>query len=234
MNMIKLNCPSCNGSLEIPDNLGVAHCMYCGTRILLQKTDSEQEKKVLEHYIELKKVAIDGNNYEEALRYCNSILEIDPNNIEAWIHKAISVCHLQTSEKDRYHEAMEYLKKAEQIAPDNNRIEEVRKELTYKQGNWLCKLGVNEFNFGQKQYDSIQAESFLDISRAEKDARAISREAHIKGMTYFLEASSCIPDDPQILRNIADAAKKVHWIDWSPQVHEKIEMYNSLLAKNRN
>ncbi|KAF0106846.1 MAG: hypothetical protein FD146_2204 [Anaerolineaceae bacterium] len=234
MNMIKLNCPSCNGKLELPDNLGVAHCMYCGTKILLQQSDSDQEKKDLARYIELKKVAIDANNFEEALQYCNSILEIDPKNIEAWIHKAVSTFYLTTNKKNRYDEAIEYLKKAAQIAPDNSRIEDVRNELTYKQGMWLSKLGVDEFNLGQKLYDSIQARSFIDIARAERDARAISREHHIAAMNYFMAASTCIPDDLQILRNIADGAKAIHWIDWSTQVHAKIERYNSLLAQGKN
>ena len=88
--MIKLNCPSCNGSLELPDNLGVAHCMYCGTKILLQQTDNEHERKSLERLIELKNVAIDANNMAEAIQYCNSILEIDPKNVEAWVDKAIT------------------------------------------------------------------------------------------------------------------------------------------------
>ncbi len=233
MNMITLNCPSCGGKLELPDNLGVAHCMYCGTKILLQQTDNEYERKSLERLIELKKVAIDANNVAEALQYCNSILEIDPKNIETWIDKAISVFRLSTVEKLRYGEAMEYLKKAEQIAPDNSRIGEVRKELTCKQGNMLNELGIVEFNNGTKLYESIQPKHFLDVARATDDAKAISIVHYTKGMAYLLAASDCLPDDMQILKNIAEAVRVKDWVTWSPNVYAKVEMYKLLLAKGR-
>ena len=233
MNMIKLNCPSCNGSLELPDNLGVAHCMYCGTRILLQKTDSEHERKALERLIELKNVAVGADNFVEALQYCNSILEIEPKNVEAWIDKAISAFCQTTVEKQRYYEAMEYLKKAEQIDPNNSQIKEVREKLTFKQGNFLNGLGVNEFNYGGELYNSIQPEHFLDIARATKDAKAISLGHYIKGMEYLMAASVCLPDDMQILKNIADGVKFKDWVDWSPEVYAKADMYKSLHAKGR-
>ena len=233
MKMIKLNCPSCNGNLELPNNLSVAHCMYCGTKILLQQTDTENEIKRLERLIELLKVAIDANNFVEALQYCNSILEIDPKNVDTWIDKAISTYCLSTLEKQRYAEAIEYLNKAVQIAPNNSRIEEVREKLTIKQGNFLNGLGVAEINLGSELYDSVQPEHFLDVARATDDAKAISFEHYTKGMLYLSAASDFLPDDMQILKNIAETVRAQDWITWDPKVYAKVEMYKSLLDKGK-
>ena len=233
MNMIKLICPSCNGSLELPDNLGVAHCIYCGTKILLQKSDSKNESKNLERLIELKNVAICANNFVEGLQYCNSILEIDSKNVDAWIDKAISVFCLTTVEKQRFYEGWEYLKQAEQLDPNNSRIDEVRENLTFKQGNFLNSLGLIEVNYGTDLYNSVQPEHFLDIARAEKDAKTLSREHYIKGVDLFMEASEVLPDDLQIIINIAEAINVAHWIDWSPRVYGKAKMLNSILVKGK-
>jgi tetratricopeptide (TPR) repeat protein len=163
MNMIKLNCPSCNGKLELPDNLGVAHCMYCGTKILLEQNANENESITLEHYIELKNVALKAKNYEEALQYCNSILEIDPKNVYAWIDKAVSTFY-HITDQNSYEKSREYLKKAEQIAPGDSRIEEVRKKLAYDNGIWLYNRGIKHFNQGQDIFDSTEKTQSLGIA----------------------------------------------------------------------
>lgn len=38
--LIPAICPSCGASLQLPDNLTKAHCMYCGTEVLVQRGGS--------------------------------------------------------------------------------------------------------------------------------------------------------------------------------------------------
>jgi tetratricopeptide (TPR) repeat protein len=227
MDMIKLNCPSCNGALELPDNLGIAHCMYCGTKILLRHNDNKDDEKTIERLIELRKVAIEANNFVEALGYCNSILEIDPKNDDAWIDKAISVFCLTTLEKQRYSESMEYLNKASLINPANERIEEVREKIISKQTHMLNELGINEFNCGHDLYCSVQQEHFLDGPRAEREAKSLSLGHYLKGMDYFMEALSIQPENMEILKNIATCVSVRGWVDWSPKVREAARKFNS-------
>ena len=104
--LLKLNCPSCGGALELPDNLAVAHCMYCGGKVLLDQDSVVRETRDLQRYVELCRVAIEAKNHEEAIGYCNHILEIDPHNIEGWINKAVSTFWLTTGAHNRYDEAM--------------------------------------------------------------------------------------------------------------------------------
>src|SRR5271157_2919356 len=119
--MIKLTCPSCGGMLELPDNLDVAHCMYCGTKIILEQSDMPKEKQALGRYKELCRIALESKNYNDAIKYCNNILEIDPRDVDAWIDKATTTFWLSTGEISRYDEAMGYLKRAAQLAPANKR-----------------------------------------------------------------------------------------------------------------
>jgi len=59
------------GSLNFPENLEVVHCMYCGTKILLQDEEMPKRKQNLKRFIELSKVALQAKNNEEAITYCN-------------------------------------------------------------------------------------------------------------------------------------------------------------------
>ncbi|MDE3090690.1 MAG: zinc ribbon domain-containing protein, partial [Chloroflexota bacterium] len=151
--LIKLNCPSCGGALELPNNLTVAHCIYCGGKVLLDQDGVVSERRDLERYIELCRVAVEAKNNTEAIEYCNRILEIDPKNVEAWINKAVSTFQQTTGAHNRYDEAMEYLTKASQIAPDDGRIAEARKELTRQQAQWYNYLGNQQWEMAQKTYN---------------------------------------------------------------------------------
>ena len=35
--LIPAVCPQCGGELKVPEHLKVAHCMYCGTKIIIEK-----------------------------------------------------------------------------------------------------------------------------------------------------------------------------------------------------
>jgi predicted RNA-binding Zn-ribbon protein involved in translation (DUF1610 family) len=37
VNLIPAICPSCGASLEFPEDLEKAHCMYCGTQVVIDK-----------------------------------------------------------------------------------------------------------------------------------------------------------------------------------------------------
>ena len=221
---ITLLCPSCNGQLELPDNLGVAHCMYCGTKILMQQPDTPNEKVAIQRYKELCKTVLESKNYTEAIQYSNSILELDPKDVDAWTDKATATFWLTSFKNNRYDEAMEYLKKAAQLSPTNNRIFEVRLNLTHEQAMWYNVLGVKNSEFAAKTWNS-----FIQISAAR--AAEESKEYFISAMEYFLKASYYAPDDEVILENIRECSKQNPYIEWSNNVIEKIKTLN--LIKNK-
>ena len=115
--MQKLNCPSCGGQLEISESLEIAHCMYCGTKILLQEQEASDEEVQIELYKELSNNALLAENYDEAIQYCNQVLEIDPKDVDSWITKAVTTLWLPQYSFG-YDEAMNYLNKAYDEAMD--------------------------------------------------------------------------------------------------------------------
>jgi DNA-directed RNA polymerase subunit RPC12/RpoP len=94
--MLKLACPTCGANLELPDQLDVAHCMYCGSKIILRAENVLNEIVNVKRFSELADVAIQAKNYEDAIKYSNSVLEIDTQNIEAWLTKAEAAFWLST------------------------------------------------------------------------------------------------------------------------------------------
>jgi tetratricopeptide (TPR) repeat protein len=221
---ITLLCPSCNGQLELPDNLGVAHCMYCGTKIILQPLDTPKEKLAIQRYKELCSTAIKSKNYTEVIQYCNSILELDPKDIDIWIDKATATFWLTSFNNNRYDEAMEYLKKAAQLSPANNRIFEVRSNLTHEQAIWYNVLGIKKCEIATMTWNN-----YIQISAIR--AAEESKEYFVSAMEYFLTASYYAPDDVVILENIEHCSKQNRYIEWSNNVIEKIKTLN--LIKNK-
>ncbi len=106
--------------------MDVAHCLYCGTKILIRENSGK-----IKNYIELSKIALDAKNYQEAIEYCNKVLEIDSNNADAWIDKAISTFYLPSfykSDEDTLDEAISYLMKAYSLTPEDKRISNLARD----------------------------------------------------------------------------------------------------------
>jgi len=230
--LLKLNCPSCGGALELPDNLIVAHCIYCGGKVLLDQDSIVRETRDLQRYGELCRVALEAKNHKEAIEYCNRILEIDPRNVEAWIYKAVSTFWLTTGAHNRYDEAMEYLAKASQIAPDDGRIAEARKELTSEQAQWYNYLGNQQWEMAQKRY-KIEYEYYKRLAYVwpGHNAKVASSEYATKAMEFYLQALNFAPDDTDILQNISDVAKFYDVVVWKESVNAKIRRLELLRAK---
>ncbi|MGB8644118.1 MAG: hypothetical protein WCF84_02695 [Anaerolineae bacterium] len=230
MKLIKLNCPACAGTLELPDNLTVAHCIYCGNKILLDQDGLIQERRDIERYIELCKVAVEAKNHNEVIRYCNLILEIDPKNIDAWINKAVSTFWLTTGANNRYDEAIEYLNKAAQLAPDgDDRVNAAKKELTLSQALWYNHLGTESWNSALRSYN-IFYNSRLYV-HPDEAAQERSQESAIKAVNYYLKASNFAPDHITILKNIETVVEKYFIVKWNQIVLDKLDVLDMLRAK---
>lgn len=223
--MIKLTCPSCNGSLELPDDMNVAHCLYCGTRILLNE---DKNTSNIQQYIKLSKVALDAKNYDEAIEYCNKALEIDFNNIDAWVDKALATFWLTTVADHKYKEAMSYLEKAESISPNEERIIVAINMIKDSYALWLNSLGKNEFNRAQEIYKSrhnmVRVPRFNLMSVAMSAvgkigdfsaAKEVSKPVFISAMNLYIQAATIRPINITILNNINECARTADWIQWS-------------------
>lgn len=106
--MIRLNCPSCGGELSLPDSLSIAHCMFCGAKILLDEIKNTPNINY-ENYIELADSAIKAENYKEALEFINSALIANPKNSKLWLNKAVCISNLFPYDYSRNKEVALYL-----------------------------------------------------------------------------------------------------------------------------
>ncbi len=226
--MISLNCPSCGSQLELPNSLDIAHCMYCGTKILLRDSDANRERVNLKRYKELSKAAMDAKNYEETIRYTNKILEINLNDVDAWIEKAVATFWLSTRENNRYSEAIIYLKKAEEINPDETRIRQAMEDVTKLQSVLLNKLGIDADAKGKEIYKIWDKSDLKNMDRARRE----SAKSFYEAMDYFITASDYCPTDMAILENIERLAKTTGWLMWENNVREKRNSLRMLKKKS--
>lgn len=84
MNFKAAVCHFCNREIQIPTDVAVPSCPYCGHEF---KQEVAAPLATLSTLLGLARTALAAQNLEEALVYFNRVLESDPNNSEAWMGK---------------------------------------------------------------------------------------------------------------------------------------------------
>lgn len=229
-----LKCPSCGSVMGKPDHTGLVQCSYCGTAITYHPPTAKIEQKNVERLLEICNSSLEGKNYDETLQYANKVLEIDPENINAWINKAIATFWFSTAAKGRFDEALGYLKKAEKSNPNDERIIQVRKELTQHQAEWQVYLGNEKIIRG----DELQSQTLHEYTSGALDsiasiARAHNRkmECYNEALNYYILAASYVPNDINILKSFEDLAKREKRYYQNSVVNQKIRLLQILRAK---
>ncbi|MBV6449989.1 MAG: hypothetical protein MHPDNHAH_00707 [Anaerolineales bacterium] len=227
---VVLKCPSCGSVMGKPDHTGLVQCGYCGTAITYHPPVEKIERRNIERFLEMCKSALDGSNYDEALQYANKILEIDPENFDAWVNKAIASYWLTTKANNRFDEAMGYLLKAEKIDPANPVIETTRKSLMENQCRWYTYLGdqADEQSARIIEIYSSTADSLF----GHMEAKEHCQEYVIEAMNYYFLASNYDSHDLTPLYKMRDLAKFGNWINWSPEIKYKISSLERIEQKN--
>ena len=98
---VPAQCPSCGGALQVPDNREKVLCMYCGTTIMLyQKGNSTTARTShITHLLNSARTELQRQNSAKAYNYFQQAVEEDPQNIEAWLGRAVS-CLKRVDELD--------------------------------------------------------------------------------------------------------------------------------------
>lgn len=116
-------CPNCGGELQLPDNKQKVKCMYCGSDILVQEAVSAAAGPKVENLMGLARTAATASNHKEAYDYYTKVLELQPENCEAWFGKGESAGWLSDLNNFRFSEMSACFNKAIEFAPEDKQQE---------------------------------------------------------------------------------------------------------------
>jgi tetratricopeptide (TPR) repeat protein len=217
--MKTLSCPSCGGELTLPEGLTVAHCMYCGRKLVLDDMGSARERQQVTRLEELCKVALEARNYDDLAKYADQVLELDPRDASGWIYKAHVAFARSSAQDDRSEEANKYLKKAAEAAPSDERIAQV---LT-TWGPVICQLyldaGVEYMN---RSFNAIFQMAWGQV-----------RQYKILAMQCNLKALHFAPQDRIVailraMQGLVQHQTKQDYVDYGPEVQAHLRGLDAL------
>lgn len=104
MSFVPTQCPSCLKSIQIPLDLRISKCMYCGADVPADSVSTAAPSVTLGNLLGMARTASLANNIVEAESYFNRVLELDPRNSEAWLGKGKSAAWQSTISNIRINE----------------------------------------------------------------------------------------------------------------------------------
>ena len=143
-------CPSCAGALQLPDNVEFVKCMYCGVSVVVRDAIQQAAAANLKNWLVLANAAAEAGNHAEAYDYYTRILEVDPQNSEAWAGKAAAAGWMSTLASFRFPEMLAGFRKAVEYADPDQRSE-LKRVVALRIGNIvdacyrLSRQHLNEF-----------------------------------------------------------------------------------------
>lgn len=105
-------CPSCGGSLQVPDDRLTVNCMYCGASVIVREAIQAAVQASIPNLLRLARTAALSGNHREAYDYFTKVLEYDSHNCEAWAGKAEAAGWQSGPNAFRIHEMINYFSNA--------------------------------------------------------------------------------------------------------------------------
>ncbi len=186
-------CPACKKDIQVPDEVEVSICMYCGQKILLKVIEQVNVGPTLKNLLGLARTADISGNAAEAEIYYNRVLEIDPSISEAWFGKGKSAGWQSSIKNMRFNEVLTSFGHAIGSASENERPEVISNCLIE-----INKLVVTLYAMARKhmlEYVALKNTWVEYLSQ-------------VNQMLTMLEtASSWLPTDKLTLENIVHLCK---------------------------
>ena len=138
--MKQLVCEMCGGTDLVKDG-GVFVCQTCGCKYSIEEArkmmvegtvevtgtvrvdDSAKKQEQIDNYLEMAKSALEGQDIEGVVSYCDRILEIDRDNYEAWVLRAKAAGWGSTLKDIKIPQALTAAKRAVNLAPDSKKYD---------------------------------------------------------------------------------------------------------------
>jgi len=138
--IIKFQCPSCGGSLEI-ESIEETKCKYCGTiSIIIPPVKSnldnlniaEDQLGKLKNILFVIEQSITAGNFKEAYDFCNKGLEINASLGSLWENKAICAYWLEQTDNlisTDAREILTFLNAAKKVDPNSKSFQSVAEKI---------------------------------------------------------------------------------------------------------
>lgn len=179
--MKRLTCEMC-GSTDLVKQDGVFVCQTCGCKYSIEEarkmmiegtvevtgTVKVDNSVSIENYINLAESALKGENGQSALEYTNKALEIDPQNVKAWILQMRTFEKVAQLTNPRTSEVIAAGKNAVQYAKNEERETVERQVYSYylDYAMTLLRVATNELNDNQRVRDVYKRLSNASIANA--------------------------------------------------------------------
>lgn len=138
--MKQLTCEMC-GSTDLLKQDGVFVCQTCGCKYSVEEAkkmmvegtvevtgtvkvdDTDQKNEQIENYLAMARTALESEDTEIAVSYCDRVLEIDRDSYEAWTLKAKVAGWGSTLANIKVPQALTAAKRAVNLAPDSQKYD---------------------------------------------------------------------------------------------------------------
>jgi tetratricopeptide (TPR) repeat protein len=221
MDVRTLKCPSCGGDLTLPRTLKVAHCIYCGSQLVLEPTETATNEQQITRYERLGEIALEAGNYADLSQYAEKILGLDTQNASGWIYKAHVMFARSVLGIDSVEEAKHYLRMAAQIAPKDERVTQTLEK-------WGRVLGVCQADTVEEHL--VQLRSAMDddeISRVHECA-VLTAQSCIEALQYAQNEAEAVA----VLEFLSGMVGGSTWIRWGSTVQRQLEARRAIQSRH--
>ena len=187
--MQALVCDLCGGKLVMGTG-GTATCDSCGMSYSMERMKEKIQEiqgivridhsPMIDNYLQMAQTALEADNKGEAETYANKIIEIDPENYQAWLIKGKSAGWQSTLQNPRFSEIVTGFAKALQYAPEEEK-------------DALAQDAKDEIKSMSQALISLRAERFIKWPDKEETEGFLSDIAEIlKTMAGFLTQTGLV------------------------------------------
>ncbi|MDQ3920162.1 MAG: hypothetical protein M3348_16990 [Acidobacteriota bacterium] len=181
-------CPNCGGSLQLPDSLKTAKCIYCGSDITVRDAINAAGVSP-ENLLKRAAFAAEAGNYQEAYDYFTRVLEYEPRNHVALLGKAEAAARLSPPSRFRAEELIRGVAEAVASAPAGSKGNVERRA-----AEMICSVC------------SAYAESLAPVA---EPGDTIQRVAPV--LDCLEAARNYVPYHPQVLESLVAGYRTLRW-----------------------
>ena len=127
MTFVAARCPQCGGELQLDNSKEAGFCMHCGSKIIV--SDAIRAVKIdnshmVDRWMKLGFSAAEAGNQEEAYQYFTKVVEVAPDNWEAFFNRGKAAAWQSSVARPRINELYEGIKQSINILEGENLTEE--------------------------------------------------------------------------------------------------------------